>query len=238
MTSPRLTSERVTQLADEIAMLSFRRVLGLVGVQSQQIASALWWHRQSCRPLQVARRLCWALASKRLSTCLALIASQKAMLRMAADEACDEGAVLDALVALYDSLVQFDLGPNATSKERLALEVCRVPEVRLRYAHLVRTGQIGTTPDGLALASGKRRRIAGYSMLAMFTAWPSLVFVTMALNGALNVMELAGYFAASLAMSALLTRGLFVQLDADERTVRSLNEQLKPRSVHRDGAQK
>ncbi len=231
MKTSRLTSERISQLALELAMISSQRTLGLADVQSQQIAQALQWHRQSCRPLQLVRRLYGALASRRLIKCLGLIADQKAMLRMAADDGCDDGAVLVALVELYDALVRFDLGPHATPKQRLALEICRIPQVRARFALLVRMGEIANTSNGLTLIRAKHRKIGCYAVLAMAAGLPALLFITLAVDGKLNFTQLAGYLTGTVVFAFVMTRGLFAELKFDERTVRDLNEQLKPRPV-------
>ena len=146
------------------------------------------------------------------------------MLELAADDSSSDEALLDALIALSKSQVDYELGPNSTLKQLLGLEVCEIPEVRARYAHLVRNGEISSTAEGLMLTRAKRRRIACYSLFAMFVAWLALVFVWMAIDGKLNMTQLIGYLVGSVVMSAVLTRGLFTELTSDERTVRDLNE--------------
>ncbi|WP_214279213.1 hypothetical protein, partial [Escherichia coli] len=67
------------------------------------------------------------------------------MLELAADDSSSDEALLDALIALSRSQVDYELGPSATPKQLLGLEVCEIPEVRARYAHLVRNGEISST---------------------------------------------------------------------------------------------
>lgn len=230
MTSPRLTAERIGELALKLAMVASRPELGPWDVQYQQIERALIWHRQSCGPLQVALRSLEAVTTKRLSKCLDLISQQKAMLALAAQEGLDDTPVLDALIALYDALVRYDLGPDATPKQRLALEICKIPEVRKRYALLVRAGEITGDADGLKLPRAKRRRIACLTYAAMLAGWPAFIFTWMMLHGTLTPAELAVHLVACVAMSAYLTRGLFAEIRSDEHTVRDLNAHLRPRA--------
>ena len=231
MSRPRLTAESITQRSLELAMVFSQRTVGGADVQWQQIAQAINWHRLSCRSLRIALRWYQALLSRRLTKCFALIAEQRAMLELAADDSSSDEALLDALIALSRSQVDYELGPSATPKQLLGLEVCEIPEVRARYAHLVRNGEISSTAEGLTLTRAKRRRITGYSLFAMFVAWLALVFVWMAIDGKLNLTQLMGYLVGSVVMSAVLTRGLFTELTSDERTVRDLNERLRPRPV-------
>ena len=122
------------------------------------------------------------------------------MLELAADDSSSDEALLDALIALSRSQVDYELGPSATPKQLLGLEVCEIPEVRARYAHLVRNGEISSTAEGLTLTRAKRRRITGYSLFAMFVAWLALVFVWMAIDGKLNLTQLMGYLVGSLSL--------------------------------------
>ena len=67
-------------------MVFSQRTVGGADVQWQQIAQAISWHRLSCRSLRIALRWYQALRSHRLTKCFALIAEQKAMLEMVADD--------------------------------------------------------------------------------------------------------------------------------------------------------
>lgn len=233
-----LTATRITEISLKLAMIFSQRTLAMTDLHLRQVQLALNWHRKSCQPGQVARRLVHALFSNRLTKLIALITQQKAMLKLAADEGSDDAPVLDALVALSTAVTVFELGPNATPKQRLAFSACEIAAVRSRFAHLVREGSIGTDPHDLRLQSATRRRIASYVTFAMLASWSGMVFITMAMYGTLDPWELAGYLVGSVVLSAYLTRGMFTELRADERTVQDLNSKLQPRSVRYKKASK
>lgn len=228
MKRSRLTSERISLLAAELTMFSAPRTVGHADTFCEQLAGALTWHRDSCRNAQLARRVLQALASRRLRQCLALIAHQQALLQLAAEDCCDESLVLDSLVALSAAVENFELGPEASPQQRLALSACQIPEVRNRYAWLVRSGSIESTPGGLRLLRTTSRRIGAYSMFAVLVGWPSLLFSLLTVDGKLSADQFAVSVACSVVMAAWLTRGYFTELKSDERTVRDLNSRLKP----------
>lgn len=233
MNRVRLTAEHITELALQLALLSSRRAVGQVDLHYRQVEGALRWHRWSCQPIQVVRRLIQAAFSQRLLKCVALLRQQTAMLRLAADDGSDVVLVLEALVALSTSVAQYELGPNPTPKQRIAFAACEVPALRARFAQLVRGGQIDSSPAGLRLLHATRRRIAAYAVFALFAGWSGLLFVAMAIRGTLDLQHLAGYLCGSVLISAYLTRGLFTELRADQQTVLDLNSHLKPqRAVH------
>lgn len=225
----RLTSERISLLAAELTMLSAPRTFGHADSFCEQLVGALTWHRDSCRPAQILRRVVQALLSRRLRQCLDLIEHQQAMLQLAAEDCCDETEVLDSLVALSTAVEHFELGPDATAMQRLAFSACQIPEVRDRFALLVRSGEIEGTPSGLQLWRATRRRVAAYSVFAVLVGWPTLLFGMMKMDGKLTPVQLTAYMVGALAMAAWLTRGLFTELKSDERTVQDLNARLKPR---------
>lgn len=224
-----LTSERISLLAAELTMFSAPPTVGHADAFCEQLVGVLAWHRDSCRPAHLGRRLLQALASRRLRQCLTLIDRQQAMLQLAADDCCDELQVLNSLVELSAAVEDFELGPEATTQQRLALSTCRIPEVRARFALLVRSGEIESTSDGLRLPRANRLRIAAFGVFVMLVGWPTLLFAVMAVAGELTSVEFAAYVCGSVVMAFLLTRGLFTGLKSDERTVRDLNAQLKPR---------
>ncbi len=229
MKPAQLTAERITELALVLSMLSSQRSIGLVDTLYQQFEQALRWHRRSCRPIQIARRLVRAVLTRRAASCLDLIAQQKAMLRLATDEGADGLAVLEALLSLSTAQVLFELGPDATPKQRLALGACKTSAQQARFALLVRQGDIASGPDGLRLLRVTRRRLGAYATFAMFAAWPGLLFIAMALDDALSLQQLAGYLTGSVGISAWLTSGLFTEIRSDERVVQDMNAHLSPR---------
>jgi hypothetical protein len=224
-----LEGERISELALQLAMVSPQRKLGLMNLHREQFELALLWHRQSCKPINVARRLAESVFSGRSSKCLALIAQQKAMLQLAADDSSDNEDILDALFALISALEQFELGPDATPKQKVGLAACHVPAVRSRYASLVRKGDIESVPTGLNLRRATRRRIAGYAMFAMFAGWPGILFFRMAADGAISIGQLVCYLVGSVVVSAWLTRSVFKQVRNDELEVQNVNSRLQPR---------
>ena len=232
MKRTQLKATRLTELALKLALLSSRSAPERVEVQFHEFERALRWHRWSCRPVQLARRIAQALISNRVSECRELIAKQKAMLSMAASETpgSDE-SVLHALINLSTALVRYELGPDSTPKERLAFEAADMPLVRQRFASLVRHGELEASLEGLKLLRAKHRRLEAYGAAALLAAWPSLLFIVASIEGFLNPDDLVAYIAGSVLMSALLTRPLFTELRADERTVEDLSSQLKPRAV-------
>jgi hypothetical protein len=226
-----LKGDRITELSLKLAMLSSQRSIGLADIQFREIEGALRWHRWSCRAIPLARRLLQALLSRRFTKCMALVAEQKAMLHSAADESSDDEPVLRALVALSSAVVHYELGPCPTPKQRLAFAACEIPSARARFAHLVREGEIESTPEGLRLLHAARRRVAAYIMLAAFVSWPGLLFAEMALDGRLSPEGLVGYLIGAVLVSVWLTRGLFTELRADELVIHQLNSRLKPRQA-------
>jgi hypothetical protein len=231
-----LTAERITELALKLAMLSSHRAIGLADLQFRQIEGALRWHRASCRPISLVPRIVDAAVSGRLRRCLALIAEQKAMLHMAADEGSDDVLVLDALIALSTAVVHYEILSSPTPKLRLALAACGPPAKRARLARLVRGGEIESTPAGLRLLGATRRRVAAYGALAMFIMWPGAIFLKMAIDGALSPEQLVGYLIGTVLISVWLTRGLFTALRSDERMVLDLNSNLRPQAAKQDPA--
>lgn len=223
-----LTGERITELSLRLAMLSSQRAFGLTTVQFQQIEGALRWHRASCRPVNVLRRIVDSAVTGRLRQAVALISDQKAMLRMAADEAGDDGLVLEALFALSTAVADYDLQPAAAPKMRLALAICRLPAKRARFACLVRNDEVEAGPNGLRLRGATARRNAAYGAVTLFTAWPGAIFLRMAIDGALSLSHLAGYLIGTVLISVWLTRSLFTELRADERLMLELNSNLRP----------
>lgn len=233
MIHKRLTAEHITALAQQLAMLSSRRTIGQVDQNHRQIEGALRWHRWSCHPIQVVRRLAQAAFSQRLLKCIALLREQFAMLRLAADDGSDGVVVLDAILTLATSVVQYELGPNLTPKHRIAFAACEGSVQRDRYAQLVRAGEIDSCPAGLTLLHVRRRRIAAYAAFALFAGGMGLFFVGLATRGILDLQHLAGYLVGSVLISAFLTRGMFAELRTDEKAVRDLNSHLRPRpAVH------
>lgn len=231
MKSAPLTAERITELSLRLAMATTQRSVGLADLQFRQIEGALRWHRTSCRPINLARRVVHAAFSGRLRQGLALIAEQRAMLRMAADEGGDDGLVLEALLALSTAVARIELGSCPSPKLRLALAACRLPVQRARLTHLVRGGEIECAPEGLRLLRVTRRRLWAYGALAAFMLWPGAIFLNMAINGALSPEQLAGYLIGTVLIAVWLTRGLFAELRTDERMVLELNSSLRPRAA-------
>jgi hypothetical protein len=228
--SESLTGERIAELSLKLAMLSSQRSIGQADLQYRQLEESLRWHRWSCQPIQVGRRIVHASLSRRLPNCLALIREQKVMLQLAADEGSDDALVLDALVALATAVAQFELGLNPTPRQRLAFAACEVPAIRARFAQLVRAGDVESAHNGLTLLRTARRRVEAYQTFALIAGWEGALFIAMALNGAIDQGELVGYLVGSVVFSAYLTSGLFAELRADDRAVRELNAQLRPRA--------
>ncbi|WP_423600020.1 hypothetical protein [Roseateles sp. MS654] len=226
-----LTAERITELSLRLAMASSPRAIGLANLQFRQIEGALRWHRASCRPLQLARRLVHATFSGRLGQCLTLVSEQQAMLLMAADEGGDDSLVYEALLALSAAVGHYELRASPTPKLQLALAACGHPAQRARLAHLVRHGEVESTASGLRLIGAYRRRVAAYGALAMLIAWPTAIFLNMALSGALGAAQLVGYIFATVVIATWLSRSLFTDLRTDERLILGLNSCMRPHRV-------
>lgn len=226
-----LTSERITQLALELTMLSTPPAIGLAAGRLQELEGALRWHRDSCRPFRLAGRVVQALISRRLPALLSLVSQQGTMLRMAADDGSDDAAVLESLMALSDAWVQFELGPHATPKARLALATCRTEAERTRFAQLVRQRDITVDHKKIALQRLGRRRAGAYASVAVLAGWPGLIFCCMAAQGALDLWQLACYLIGDVAITVWLTRGMFVEIRSDTRTVQEVNSMLSPREL-------
>jgi uncharacterized membrane protein YsdA (DUF1294 family) len=153
------------------------------------------------------------------------------MLRMAADDGSDEGAVLESLMSLSDEWVQFEVGPHATSKVRLALATCRTEAERTRFAQLVRQGHIAVEHKEIALHGLRRRRASAYASVAVLGGWPGLIFGGMAVQGALDLWQLACYLTGAFGIAVWLTREMFVEIRSDTRTVQEVNSMLSPREL-------
>jgi len=113
MKPDRPDGERITELALRLAMVSPERALGLIDLHFKQFEQALLWHRQSCKPVNVARRLTQSMLSRRLSKCLALVAQQKKMLQLATDDERVRSHAPRPVVRILGEQVQCRHGPIA-----------------------------------------------------------------------------------------------------------------------------
>lgn len=223
--------DKIDDLAFRLSMLTVRHGHDLVRANADEFKAALFFNRRSCQPAHLARRFVYAAATRRLRNHRELVASQRTMLALAADDSAVAEEVLDAFLKLSSLAHQFELGPDASDKQRRGLLACNVFKTRAHYAKLVRGGEIADSPTGFSLHRAKSRRRTGYVMFAMMVAWTWFLFIKMALDGAVEVGQLAEYMTGSVILSWWLTRSVFAAVRDDERNVKEVNSGLGPRRV-------
>lgn len=229
MTREHLTSERINELAIRLALLGSRRTIEDADDQIKQLEQVLLFHLRSCQPLRILARLLLAALSGRFLNCAALIGEQRALVQLAADESSQNASVLEAIAVLSKAVIRFELGRDASERHRIAYAACNIPTVRIRFAQMVRRGDIAFNRTGLTLLRARRRRLAAYGFVSALAAGPGSVFITMAISGTIGLADLCLYLVSSILMAAYLTRGNFADLREDERVIRDLNSRPRLR---------
>lgn len=153
------------------------------------------------------------------------------MLTLAAAETPDAKEVLELVAVSFACAQEYELGKQASAKQRNGLQACTEPVLRREYAKLVRKGEIADAQTGLSLHRSKERRRTGYLAFMMFVGWTWLVLAQMAVNGALDAFALIVHMIGALIMSWWLTKGLFASVRSDEKTVAKVNSVLRIRPV-------
>jgi hypothetical protein len=223
-----LEIDRIDDLAAQLAMLTANQAPDMFFAHTAQFRASLLSHHQACRPVTLSKRFAQALLTGRLVRFMHLVARQQTMLKLAANEAAETHDLYVALKDLQDAQEHYSLGPAATHKQKLGWRACHFPVLKAHYETLVRNGEVADMPEGLSLHRAKARRHVAYILFALLVAWEWLVFIAMAINGALNLAELVSYMAGAPLLSFWLTRGLFAALRTDQRAVEQVNMTLRP----------
>lgn len=226
-----LDIDRIDHLAVELAMLSAQQAPDLMFLHSERFRSALLFHRRSCQPGLLTLRFVHAGLSARPLQFLNLVERQRAMLRLAADDGSELGEIYEALKEVWSAQERFWLGQTATHKQKLGWQACQIPNLHVRYSALVRTGEVADAPVGLCLHLARQRRRVAYLIFALVVGWEWFFFISMAMRDAISLEQLIAYMSGSLLFSLWLTRGLFVALRADQRTLDQVNKGLHPQGV-------
>ena len=226
-----LDINRIDHLALELAMLSAQQAPDLVFLHSERFRSALLFHRRSCQRGPLTLRFVHAGLSARRLQFLNLVERQRTMLRLAADDGSELVEIYEALKEAESAEELFWLGQTATHKQKHVWQACQIPDLRVRYSALVRKGEVADAPSGLCLHRARQRLRVAYWIFALFVGWQWFIFISMFMTDAIGLGQLTAYIFGSLLFSLWLTRGLFVALRADQRTLDQVNKGLRLKGV-------
>lgn len=226
-----LDIDRIDHLALDLAMLSAQQAPDLVSLHFEQFRSALLFQRRSCQLGPLTLRFVHAGLSARPLQFLNLVERQRTMLRLAADDGSELDEIYEALKEAEAGQERFWLGQTATHKQKHGWQACEIPVLQVRYSALVRKGEVADAPAGLFLHRARQRRRVAYWIFALFVGWQWFIFSSMFLTDAIDLEQLIAYISGSLLLSLWLTRGLFVALRADQRTLDQVNKGLRLKGV-------